>query len=361
MPVAGALIVIVTLALAGGSSFAARDQAAARAALLRRAQVWQETDIGSKNLLFGPPGAQAFAPLERVTCEYRDKKYSGASPKFACELPSGERVKVKYGGNNGEVYGEVLASRLLWALGFPADRMYPVRVVCSGCPDSLRSAGLPLRGGRILFDPATIEREMPGREITSPFEGWTWDELGQVDAAAGGAPLAHRDALKLLAAFMQHTDSKADNQVLLCADASRECEEPVLMIGDLGLTFGRASFFNSNDVSAVNLAGWSAVAVWKDPDRCIANLAGSYSGTLADPAISEAGRRFLAGLLSRLSDAQVRDAFVAARVVLRPRLPAVGRSGFPSVSEWVRQFDRKRFAIVNHTCPAGVAGLETDS
>lgn len=87
---------------------------------------------------------------------------------------------------------------------------------------------------------------MPGREIKTPIEGRTWPELDLVDETSGGVLRAHRDALKLLAAFMQHTDSKADNQVLLCVDESRECEEPVLMIGDLGLTFGRGSFFNSN-------------------------------------------------------------------------------------------------------------------
>ena len=75
----------------------------------------------------------------------------------------------------------------------------------------------------------------------------------------------------------------------------------------------------------------------------------------------EAGRHFLAGLLSQLSDAQLRDLFVAARVVLRPRLPAVGRSGFPTLNEWVRVFDTKRSAIVNHSCPSGNAGLRTES
>ena len=73
-----------------------------------------------------------------------------------------DEVKVKFGGANGEVYGEVLATRLLWALGFGADRMYPVNVVCRGCPDEFGGTRLP--NGDSRFNPAVIERKMAGSE-----------------------------------------------------------------------------------------------------------------------------------------------------------------------------------------------------
>ena len=45
--------------------------------------------------------------------------------------------------------------------------------------------------------------------------------------AAGGAPRAHRDALKLLAVFIQHTDNKAAQQRLVCvSDDEGEAEAP---------------------------------------------------------------------------------------------------------------------------------------
>ena len=48
---------------------------------------------------------------------------------------NGEIVKIKYGRSNPEVYTEVAATRLLAALGFPADRMFVInRVRCFGCP-----------------------------------------------------------------------------------------------------------------------------------------------------------------------------------------------------------------------------------
>ena len=74
-----------------------------------------------------------------VDCNYVERDMGGNTPKFACRLANGDEVKVKYGRDNGEVYAEVAASRLLWALGFSADAMYPVRVRCHGCPG--RQAG----------------------------------------------------------------------------------------------------------------------------------------------------------------------------------------------------------------------------
>ena len=82
------------------------------------------------------------------------------------------------------------------------------------------------------------------------------------------------------------------------------------------------------------------------------NLSGSWTGTLKEPVISEEGRQFLAGLLTQLSDQQIRDMFEVARVHLRPRAPESGRSGFPSVDEWVTAFNQKRAQIVEHGCPA---------
>ena len=126
-------------------------------------------------------------------------------------------LRWKIGPTNGEVYGEVAATRLLWALGFEADRMYPVRVLCRECPS--RFGGRESSGGR-LFDPAVIERTVPGSEFDKD-PGWSWTEIDSVDPALGGAPLAHRDALKLLAVFLQHTDNKPEQQRLVCLDQGK--------------------------------------------------------------------------------------------------------------------------------------------
>jgi hypothetical protein len=200
----------------------------------------------------------------------------------------------------------------------------------------------------LLVDPVAIERKYPGHAIG---EGWSWKELDELSGDEGGAPRAHRDALKLLAAFMQHTDSKPSQQRLLCQEKPEDgCDHPVMMIDDVGLTFGRATRMNSNTPSSMNLRNWSQVPVWKDDAGCVANLPKSYSGTLKNPVISEEGRAFLAGLMMQLSDKQLEDLFTVARVQLRPRAPEDGRSGFPTVQEWVDTFKAKRAEIAQRTC-----------
>jgi hypothetical protein len=187
--------------------------------------------------------------------------------------------------------------------------------------------------------------------------GWAWNELNVVNPRAGGATLAQRDALKLLAVFLQHTDSKAEQQRVLCLGDRRpspsgRCRSPFLMISDVGLTFGHATRMNTNDAGAVNLAAWRAAPIWKDEAGCRGNLPKSLTGTLDDPVISEAGRRLLAERLARLSDRRLHDLFSAARVELRSRVPGDPSSGHPTVDEWVAAFKARRAQIAERRCNA---------
>jgi membrane-associated phospholipid phosphatase len=344
-----------------------------RAALIARAQVWTRTDIPRMDVRRGPAGVDAFAPGATVRCDYLDRDLDGNSPKFQCRMSGPAKagpdddpgkagphdkpadagahddIKVKFGVNNGEVYGEVAASRLLWTLGFGADRMYPVRVICRGCPEDVGGELLP--DGSRLIDPAVVERRNVAAEPPVGVESaWSWTELDLIDETAGGATRAQRDALKLLAAFIQHTDTKPEQQRMVCLDASPACERPFMMLDDVGLTFGRANVANANAIGSVNLEQWASAPVWKDADGCIANLPKSFTGTLKDPAISEEGRRFLARLLLRFSLAQRRDLFEAARVDLRGATSPEADSKAAHIDEWIEVFNRKEAEIAGRRC-----------
>jgi hypothetical protein len=324
---------------------------AQREGVLARAQVWHSVDVRKADVMNGPRGAKSFARNATVTCDYLDKKMSGLSPKFACRMPDGEELKVKYGGTNGEVYGELLATRLLWALGFGADAMYPVNVICHGCPQLL--GGIERPNGEYRFDPAVVERKMAGEEWPQKDEsGWSWKELAEITPARSGAPRAHRDALTLLAVFLQHSDSKPQQQRILCLGGIQEgtCSRPFLMISDVGLTFGAASLANANAPSSVNLERWRKTPVWRQEPGCVGNIDKSFSGTLDKPVIGEEGRRFLSGLMQQLSDRQLRNLFEVARVTLRVREPGLALSGFPTIDEWVTVFKEKRNEIVSRRC-----------
>ena len=351
------LAVWVAVVMSGSTSVAsavvseqspqAPPKAAVRADAIARAHVWIPTDVRSMDITAGPQEPGAFPFLATVTCDYVPKELSGKSPKFVC-LSGQDEMTVKYGSDNAEVYGEVGATRLLWALGFGADRTYPVQVICRGCPSRL--GGTPGPSDEMTFNPATIERKMPGRVL---YGSWSWDELNKVKEEGGGAPQAHRDALKLLAVFLQHTDSKSQQQRIECLDLLDEtpeaCGQPLMMINDLGLTFGRANTFNSNN-QGVHLVAWASRPIWKPGDGCVANLPKSWTGTLSNPVISEAGRAFLADLLSQLSEDQIRALFEVSRVALRLRDPGKPQSGLSTVDEWADVFTRKRAEIVEKRC-----------
>jgi hypothetical protein len=320
--------------------------AAQRMSLIHHAQIWRQTDIGAVDIKAGPQTKEAFAPDATITCDYVNETLGGNTPKFGCTASKEDHLRVRYGRNNGEVYGSVAATRLLWALGFGADAVYPVHVVCRGCPDVMRSEG-EVGPGYIRFDIATVERKMPGQEVEAPSvgPGWAWPELDAIDESGGGASRAQRDALKLLAALLQHTDNKAEQQRLLCIGdhvKHGDCSQPFLMIHDVGQTFGAANLFNRTSVGSVNLQQWSRMSVWKDAARCDANLAPSQTGTLTNPHISEAGRKFLDDELRQLTDVQIRDLFTIARFADKP--------GGSPVDAWVAAFKHKRDEIASATC-----------
>jgi hypothetical protein len=89
--------------------------------------------------------------------------------------------------------------------------------------------------------------------------------------------------------------------------------------------------------------------IWKDTAACVGNLSKSYTGTLDNPKISEAGRQFLADLLVQLTDRQLHDLFEVARVDRRSRKPD-GPEPPASVDEWVAAFKHKRDDIVGNRC-----------
>ena len=199
-----------------------------------------------------------------------------------------------------------------------------------------------------MFDPAAVERPIPGSAIEVPgLEGWAWPELDKVNPRAGGAPRAHVDALKLLAVFVQHSDSKPEQQDLICAPGgvkrdragNETCTSPWLVVKDLGATFGTATALNN---SKMNLDDWSGARIWREGAPCVGDLSRSLTGSLENPRISEAGRKFLASRLLLLRDQQIRDLFRAAM--------AERRGG--TIDDWVRVFKRKRDEIVKARCPA---------
>jgi hypothetical protein len=300
-----------------------------RNAALTRARVWVEprAAISTFDFTANPPGQGSFDRAADVECTFTPKKIGGTTPKFYCTMGNGETLKVKYGEPNGEVPAEIASTRLLAALGFPTDRMYRVHSVkCHGCPILPQQALQCLEKGgpkaicmegatetsMNTFEHAAIERSFDGKKIEAEEDqGWSWYELEKIDPRAGGSPLAHVDALRLVALILAHWDNKGPNQRLVCPDGREgtdgACAAPLAIVQDLGATFGPKK---------MDLPNWKQVPVWVDARACRVSMAAlPFKGaTFPDRQISEDGRQFALKLLRQLSREQLDALFEAAGV-----------------------------------------------
>ena len=312
------------------------DADARRAAIIRRARILLPDDVEPLDVEPAPPDGT-------LECRYLAKEADGTSAKFDCLLADGHTIKVKYG-RNPEIHAETLGTTLLTALGYAADRVAIVpRVRCYGCPrfPFATMQLLQFVGARDVLAPhgfergytdfawSAVEHRFPAPAIETPTHtGWAWFELEDSDASP-----ADVGALRLLAVFLAHWDNKADNQRLVCLDAVApaerviDCARPLLMIQDLGSTFGP---------SKLNLATWKTEPVWKDRASCLVTMRHLpyQGGTFGDAQIPEAGRAQLAASLASISEPEIRQMLRTSRV---PEFQSSTDDG-RDVETWVRAF-----------------------
>lgn len=352
-----------------------------REELLRRAVVWQLPKWISKDFRFDPSFDVAAGPELKgddrlllnkdVYCQVTEedlKKPNGKTPKFECRLlrlnSSGQfeyvknkngktqKLKVKFrtpemGNRDSEVETEILATRLLWSLGFGADQMYSVsRLHCYGCtenPFKNRKLDASTMKRARIFENAAVEIKLEGDEITykspprtggiedhyrhdPPREGFTLTELVNTRARDNDAlkdrQRIERDALRLLAVFMQNADLKSENFRLTCAGDKGNrglCRGDVIAyMQDPGGTFGQGST-GLIGIDKLDLSHWASRGIWKNPRRCIGRIGKSLDFPMMYPQVTNEGRVLLARLLSGFAEgregrARVEALFNAAKI-----------------------------------------------
>jgi hypothetical protein len=284
---------------------------------------------------------------------------AGTTPKFYCSVPgvvdqNGEliryKVKPHFKGQtrdkrNGEIYGEFLSSRFSKALGFFADDEWVADVTCPDCEKSLTKS----------FQGTSFSPFQPAAGIELALGNGIDVKCDHKDSGAltsslqtllqNGAPRAEIDAFKLWLGFIDHGDTKTDNQKFAClkstknSDNTRTCDpgEAVFYVSDMGSTFG----YSSASEKKATLAVWSG----KDPIKVSGGHCTTTAKSVGDASISEEGRQLLATGLQRLLDAERRDGtitgvFRASRNAERDRSP----------EEWTREFERKARTIIDARC-----------
>jgi hypothetical protein len=334
------------------------------------ARVFREPDLGYNPVLGynpaegprkGAPPVDANGLARPINCvaEVKTKKGTGTTPKFYCVVPgnvdeNGDliryKVKPHFKGQtpdkrNGEVYGEFLSSRFSQALGFFADDEWVADVTCADCEKSLTRS---FQGTKFTpFQPAAGIELSLGHGIDVNCNGKDFGALaGSLQKLLqSGAPRAEIDAFKLWLAFIDHGDTKDENQKFTClkskknADNTRTCRpgEAVFYVSDMGSTFG----YSSASEKKARLASWKG----KDPIRVSGGHCTTTAKSVGDTSISEEGRQLLARGLQRLLDAERRDGaitnvFRASRNAERDQPP----------EEWTREFERKARTIIDARC-----------
>jgi hypothetical protein len=325
-----------------------------RAANLARAILWEPkniTKMTGKQIRQGEP--TSLQVDQEIACTYIQKTHKelgGTSSKFDCQGQNRKTYRIKYGIKS---HTTVAASRLLWALGFGAPISTPVRVICDGCPPDPWKKADPIEG-RTVFKEAVIQKLQDGKEITVSGKaevGWSWNhDLPLLSEKAGGATRAQVDALKLIAVLIQHGDSKAAQQKLICRPRDYDpktgfCHRPYMYVYDLGNTFGSGGL----KVHALNFEKWKSKSVFKDQVSCIGNLRqdiGNGRDGLTFPKISEEGRLFLAHLLSQfIADrSRVVAMFTVAHIEMTDHTH--------TADDWADVFIAKAREIIDHNrCP----------
>jgi hypothetical protein len=375
---------------------------------LATAKIWSDPGkVTPEMLLAGRPPKQQSEAVEAVLrgeplpCDFAKpgKALGGNTPKFSCVTPDGRTIRVKYSDGskdgNREVFSAVAAAKLLWALGFVSDPIYPITVDCRDCPTNPMS-GEGTRARRSYL--ATFQPEMTRLvmvEGADADQGWRWGEVDEAIASLPEGELrtrqrTHFDALTLLGVFIQHGDRKPEQQRLECrsvldpraGDAhplegndegasvfferpdGSACSEPVIAVQDIGSTFGGAGRMSKSN-SKMNLKAWTNRRVFKpakssssgEVPECHGDLTVSMAageGGRGDPRIGEAGRAFLQERLLLLTDAHIRALMTTARVEKLSeahtwRDPATGTS-YSGSEAWVAAFKDKVKQITERRC-----------
>lgn len=367
------LVFAITMLLLSSASQAKAQKscftAEARAEAERTAKVWQQPDPGYDPVLgYNPKGPRRVGapPVDsnglalpiRCMANKDPNPGAGTTPKFHCSVPGvvdedGEliryKVKPHFKGQspdkrNGEIYGEFLTSRFSKALGFYADDEWVADVICPDCDKSLTKGfqGASFTGSQPA---AGIELAL-GRGIDVKCNNKDGAPIEALESLlTSGGSRAEIDAFKLWLAFIDHGDTKTDNQKFSCLDSkknpdgTRICKsgQSVFYVSDAGSTWG----FSASSESKARLEKWKG----KDPIKVGGGKCTTTAKSVGSTQISEAGRQLLATGLQNLLDQEASNGLIT-RVFRASR--NAERDAAPEA--WTAEFVRKANTIINAHC-----------
>lgn len=250
-----------------------------------KAVLWKPVQIETLDLVAGPGGEAMKPDLSRI--EFIEEEKDGHNKKYRIKDGSGKTWVAKLG---REAKPETAAVRLVWALGYMSEVNYLVPKITIPGKGTFENVRLEAR-------PDNIDR----------LEEWKWKD----NPFVGTNEL---EGLKMMMVFLNNWDVLDLQNKVLFVDGT----ELHYIVSDLGSTFGK---LGSNNLPVVYRLGRSTgnpedylkTKFIDGVENGIVDLAykGKNRGLFEGFSVSNA--KWLASLLNRLSDKQIRDAFRAAR------------------------------------------------
>jgi len=238
-------------------------------------------DIESRNLLLGAGGEAMKPRFDRVT--FIEEKTGGWSKKYSVKDADGNEWVAKL---SKEAQPEVAANRLLWAIGYTTEIDYLIpRLTVDG------------KGS---FENVRLEARRKGIHRT---EEWQWEANPFI-----GKP--ELQGLKIMMAFINDWDLKnSNNKIIAVRNPASGESELLYIVSDLGGTFGKTGGFISRSRNKPSDYAKADFIKAVNGNRIDLNYGGKNQKLFDNITVEDA--KWLANVLTRLSDEQIKDAFRA--------------------------------------------------
>jgi hypothetical protein len=257
--------------------------------------LWRDPgDISARDLLNGPGGEEMKPDISNLT--FLEADNTGFSYGMRVRDGAGKTWVVKLG---KEAQPETAASRLVWAVGYASEIHYLFPCVqVKGAPapakDVPRCEGQGFSNARFEARPEGIKRLNEWSWANNPFVG-TKELKGLI----------------ILMALINNWDLKDSNNKVIYVPASLTGGQDELhyILSDLGATFGKTGSFLSRNRNAPKDYAKTKFVTGVEGNNVKFSYGGKNKGLMEGITVEDA--KWIGGLLSKLTDRQLQDAFRA--------------------------------------------------
>lgn len=257
--------------------------------------IWEDRgDISQLNLFHGI-GSQEGMP--KPPFQFDKEDLTGTNPKIKVIDANGVKWNIKF---DEEVHSEVAASRLVWACGYMVEESY---FLPSGTVNGVSGLGRARKfiGSGGSFTNGMFEKRPD--DIARRRINWDWDG----NPFKGSKELS---GLAILNAMLNNWDAKTtNNNVLGMYDGDGKVKDWYL-VADWGGSFGKMGGFTSHTKWDLEDYNRQAFLDGVSGGHVKLHYSGKMGSSLKSVPVEHA--RWFAGIISQLTDTQIRDAFRAA-------------------------------------------------